>query len=690
MASNSRSRWFERARPHVVACLRFGLCASAAWFATLLCELVYFPNLVSRTPARLGYSSLLALGYSALCLPLLGAAHALRQLLRTRVRRADVALCVLLGLALLAPSSHRAELLTGGSGLLDSPYELPLQVGLTLLGCTAYVAVWVVHLALCSRRRARLTPLWFAPGVLALGVFAHAVNSRLQVYNFVASFVMPGAWLFAASLWYGFVLRSRRQAAWTALTALIVLGCAAYGVANPSAVHHAQAEFQRRAGLAAVCEAASQFAPRPAYANLAPEPPARLACPVHRPTLPADTLGIARERRRNAILISIDALRKDALGREVGGRPLTPALDRFAARSLSFRRAITPYPATLFALGAVVSGLYPSEILLAPESLRDVLQLTAASWDRRAVIWPDAVWFRRSGLPPLLARLPAQLVDGAERQTDALISELREARAAEQRVFAWVHYYEPHQSLSREARERFGVGSRARYDALVAEVDVQLGRLFRELETLGYLDDSLILVFGDHGEALGELGYYGHHLYLNQFLSDVPLLLHAPGVAAGTSDRLASLTDVAPTLLDWTRTPAIPNGEARSLFELATSQDERYALSEAFPVRGRLLFELVREPIATLAALEERLALVRSGSLDYQPKVSLVGARERLIVNRVTGDRELYARDADPYEREDLSQRELPAEARLRAALAEAIQRMSQRIFCRAAKPESG
>lgn len=672
--------------------MRFALYAGSAWLATLLGELVHVGS-ISRTPARLGYLSLLALTYSALWLPVLGGWHLLRRWLLARTRRVETLQCLLLAAALVVPSLQRARLLTGGGAFIDSPYELPLRLAITAACGAAYVSIWLVHLVLCLPEGALLFgrprgavrgDSWLLPGALAVVAFAWAVNTRLRNYDFLVSFAMPGAWLFAASLWAGAMRRLATPPAWTALHVAFVVGFAAYGVADPSAVRHAQAELLRRGGLTAICEAARHFAPPPAYANLPPAPASALTCPAAPPLAPWSDLGIADERRRNVILISIDALRRDALGREVAGKPLTPALDAFAARSLSFSRAITPYPATLFALGAVLTGLYPSELLLAPDDLPDVLQLTAASWDRRVAVWPDEVWFRRAALPPLLTRsLTPELWDGAERQTAQFVLHLRQARAAKQRTFAWIHYYEPHTVLARNARPALGSTPRARYDALVASVDNQFGLLVRELERLGYLEDSLILVFGDHGEALGELGYYGHHLYLNQFLADVPLLLHVPGVAAGRSERLASLIDIAPTLLDWTRTAAPLASDARSLFQVARSSDERYGLSEAIPVRGRLLYELVREPISTLATLEERLSLVRSGNAGYQPKVALASAHQRLIVNRVTGDQEFYRRDSDPTERDDLSQRELPEHARMRSALTAAMQRMSARIFCR-------
>jgi arylsulfatase A-like enzyme len=673
--------------------LRFGLCASLAWLFALGFELLDARSWADA-PSQLGYLSTLAVTYSLLWLPAVALGHAVRGCFRRWRLLGDVALCILFAGALAIPSWRCAELLTGGTGMLDAPDTLPLQIAFTLVLVAGYFAAWLFHLAVCVAatpawiaRRSPSFQRWIARTGLVLTIgsvfgFAYAADEELRAYNFLVAFVMPAVWLAAASAVYAATMRSADQWTWTVLFVALVVGPLAYSQTHRGPALRAKAELIRRGGLIALSEAALQFSPPPRFANLtvSAASTARFDCALPPREDQPTALSTPADKRRNVIWISVDALRKDAVG------PRTPALADFAARSLVFERAITPYPATLFALGAVLTGAHPSELLLAPASLPDVLQLTAASWDTRIAVWPDVLWFRRSALPGLITRnLTPTLAAGAERQTSELVSRLRAARAARQRTFAWIHYYEPHMSQERNARE-LGNTPRALYEALVHSVDTQIGKLISELERLGYFDDSLITVFGDHGEALGELGYYGHHVYLNQFIGDIPLIVYAPGLAPERSDRLASLTDLAPTLLEWAGKPATElQGDARSLFEVARSTGERYGLSEAFPVRGKLLFDLVREPITSRAALDARLSLVRRGTADYQPKVALVGSHARLIVNRVTGDEEFYDRETDPLEQRDLSDRGLPSHARMRSELRRAMQRMSERIYCRVA-----
>jgi arylsulfatase A-like enzyme len=381
------------------------------------------------------------------------------------------------------------------------------------------------------------------------------------------------------------------------------------------------------------------------------------------------------------ILISIDTLRKDALSLRLDGQPAAPVLQALAAKSVSFERAVTTYPATLFALSSALTGQSPSEVLFAPKPPDNLFTQTRQLFREQLIALPSASWFRRPPVPELLtqAALPTFWPD-AEKSTTWMINRLRQARALQHRTFAWIHYFEPHTSKvsgrGRTAEQR----AKRSYASLVHQVDQQLGRLLQALATLGYLNDSLLIVFSDHGEALGELDYFGHHVYLNQFATDVPLLVHAPGLAAQRSERLVLLSDITPTVLEWIGRPAMA-GDARSLF--SEDQAERYGMSEAFPIRGPALYEVARVPITNAQTLAQRMQLIRTAAIDYQPKVSLVSSRYRLIVNRETGAEEFYDRVQDPNEEHELSQDSLPVQHDMRDALRTLQLRLSERIYCR-------
>ena len=89
------------------------------------------------------------------------------------------------------------------------------------------------------------------------------------------------------------------------------------------------------------------------------------------------------------------------------------------------------------------------------------------------------------------------------------------------------------------------------YDAGIAYVDDTVGALLEELDRLGVRDETAIIVGGDHGEAIGELGMYFEHGNCCEGVTRVPLIVNWPGMAGrGTVDALAYQLDLPPTVLD--------------------------------------------------------------------------------------------------------------------------------------------
>lgn len=84
------------------------------------------------------------------------------------------------------------------------------------------------------------------------------------------------------------------------------------------------------------------------------------------------------------------------------------------------------------------------------------------------------------------------------------------------------------------------------YDAEIHHADQCLGRLIDWLRQSGRLDDTLLVVTADHGEAFGEQGVWGHGFSLCDALTRVPLVVRCPHYwTAGTrSSALVQLHDV--------------------------------------------------------------------------------------------------------------------------------------------------
>jgi arylsulfatase A-like enzyme len=87
------------------------------------------------------------------------------------------------------------------------------------------------------------------------------------------------------------------------------------------------------------------------------------------------------------------------------------------------------------------------------------------------------------------------------------------------------------------------------YFAAVSFIDSLIAELLQELKASGKADNTIIVVWGDHGFHLGDHGLWGKHTTMEQ-ANRVPLLIHVPGKPAGTANTLVELLDLFPTLAE--------------------------------------------------------------------------------------------------------------------------------------------
>jgi len=124
------------------------------------------------------------------------------------------------------------------------------------------------------------------------------------------------------------------------------------------------------------------------------------------------------------------------------------------------------------------------------------------------------------------------------------------------------------------------------YDAEVAYLDHEIGRLFNHLERHDLLDDTLVVLFGDHGEVMTEHDAWFDHAGLYDCVVHVPLILWAPGrVPVVRTDAKVALIDVLPTVVELLGQDPVPGVDGRSLLPLMRGETEGHRdaimLSEA-------------------------------------------------------------------------------------------------------------
>jgi choline-sulfatase len=285
-----------------------------------------------------------------------------------------------------------------------------------------------------------------------------------------------------------------------------------------------------------------------------------------------------RPARPNVLLVTVDTLRADRMSGYGYERPTTPRLDAWMARGVRFTQARTIEPLTAPALTSLLTSTEPQDhgasrnglrmragLASLPKSLQAHGYATAAlvgNWTLRHKLTGLGEHFGR--YDELLTRkrwfgLVNGEADGND-VTDAAIAWIdgQRAASADQPFFLWVHYVEPHAPyvLHPEHRARLGLPATGdlsredRYDTEVAFVDAAVGRLLEYLERRGLAPDTLVVFAADHGESLGEHGYWGHGRNLYEPGLRIPLALGGPArIRPRVLDAPALLTDVAPTIL---------------------------------------------------------------------------------------------------------------------------------------------
>lgn len=103
------------------------------------------------------------------------------------------------------------------------------------------------------------------------------------------------------------------------------------------------------------------------------------------------------------------------------------------------------------------------------------------------------------------------------------------------------------------------------YLACVSFVDSQVGRVLTALEENGYADNTVVVLWSDHGWHLGEKEITGKNTLWHES-TRVPLIFAGPGVAVGANcDRPAELLDMYPTLVELCGLPPRTDLEGHSL-----------------------------------------------------------------------------------------------------------------------------
>jgi arylsulfatase len=390
----------------------------------------------------------------------------------------------------------------------------------------------------------------------------------------------------------------------------------------------------------------------------------------------------------NLVFVTLDTTRADHLGLYGYFRDTSPALDAFGRQAIVFDRSIVPMATTLPTHTSLFTSTQPLEHGVLANStqggsrfvpsarLRSLAEVASAAGWRTAAFVSSAVLKRGSGIESGFVDFdePAGEQRDAEATTRAVIAWLE--RRPEAPFLLWVHYFDAHWpyapppayaarfSSDRELEDAIAARRIPRtvlrplasqteetrasinlYDGELRFQDDQLARLLAALEARPDWGNTVVVIAGDHGEGLGQHGEAAHGGTWDEQLH-APLLMRIPGEAPRRVATLVTTVDVIPTLLG--RLSASPLG---AVLSQASGRDVLAPGARSLPVFSQ---DTGRERDAS----EQRWALTTDRWKFFRVEQRDGGAR-----------RQLFDRNADPYELSDVSSRHPEVTEPLAAAL---------------------
>jgi choline-sulfatase len=401
------------------------------------------------------------------------------------------------------------------------------------------------------------------------------------------------------------------------------------------------------------------------------------------------------------VLVTIDTLRADHLGVYGYPRDTSPFLDRLASEGVLFERAFAPISTTVPSHAALFTSAYPAELAVLKNGHRladshtTLAERLGARGFTTAAFVSLATHFRPGGLDQGFAHFDVPTARDARSgaQTVQAAGRWLAARPREERLFLWVHLFDPHwpyrppakfhdpfRRAPRKVRQDFlrflqeshhldlgffgGPRETLRtidaYDGEVRAADHALEELFASVGASGAVEDTLWIVTSDHGEGLGNHHFldHGKNIYNEQLR--VPLIVHGARWAERPRRvaEVVELVDVVPTVF------ALLGGEeAGSEAWRGSSLVPLLAGGDGF--RAKRAFAQRRHFDATDPDDE---AWRKSGNYEEGDTWALQDVGFKYL-HRTAGGSELFDLAADPYETHNLLGQGRREELELRRSL---------------------
>lgn len=288
----------------------------------------------------------------------------------------------------------------------------------------------------------------------------------------------------------------------------------------------------------------------------------------------------------NILLVTIDTLRYDRLGVYSDEHVRTPNIDKIASQSWIFDWAFAHNPVTLPSHVNILTGVTPiyhgisdnpgfvlgDGILTLAELLKEQKYDTGAfiasfpldsrfGLDQGFDVYDDN-YGTQNVLEIYFIERPAEKV------IEPAVEWIAERK---QKWFAWIHLFDPHEPYAPPSPYD-KIYSDDLYSGEVAYLDSQLGILFDFLQKDDSIENTIIILTSDHGEALGEKGERTHSYFAYNNTIHIPLIFWIPGEKPKRIAENVSHIDIFPTVCELVGEDIPPHIQGESLIPIVRGE----------------------------------------------------------------------------------------------------------------------
>jgi glucan phosphoethanolaminetransferase (alkaline phosphatase superfamily) len=292
---------------------------------------------------------------------------------------------------------------------------------------------------------------------------------------------------------------------------------------------------------------------------------------------------------RNLVMVSLESTAAQYLSLYGGEYEVMPNLSALARRALVFENAYAVYPESIKGLFSVLCSTFPA-FDSEPEEYanlqcRSVASVLGDAGYRTAMFHSGR--FGYLGMESIIRHRGYQTLEDAGDIAGSHNSSFGvDEPATVARMLAWIdalprgqHFfltYLPiaghHPYATPDPGPFAGTAEIDQYRNALHYGDDSLGALIEGLRARGLEENTVWVIYGDHGEAFRQHeGNYGHTFFLYDENIHVPFLIAAPGLLRGQERvrKVVSLVDTAPTILDLMGIAPPKNYQGRTMLDVA-------------------------------------------------------------------------------------------------------------------------